>query len=138
MGNRLTIYVARQQNLPIASVLTLTHEKTVVYKYGCSDERFHNLGGMPFLFWNVIQDGKATGLEELDLGRSDEANPGLVRFKDHLGAVKSRLSYWRYPQKPSSSRLGGTFQSAQLQKLISVLPDRLFRLAGEIIYRHAG
>ncbi len=44
-GPRLTIRVARVDGRPIASILTLHHKQTIVYKYGCSDDRFHNLGG---------------------------------------------------------------------------------------------
>src|SRR4029077_708211 len=44
LGERLTIRVASKNREPIASILTLSHGGTLVYKYGCSDERYHNLG----------------------------------------------------------------------------------------------
>lgn len=55
MGGGVQLHVARRDGIPIASMLTLRHRSCVAYKYGCSDERFHHLGGMPFLFWNFIQ-----------------------------------------------------------------------------------
>jgi CelD/BcsL family acetyltransferase involved in cellulose biosynthesis len=140
MGNRLTIHVARIDDRPIASILTLRHKNTLVYKYGCSDERFHSTGGMPRLFWHIIQEAKAEGLKELDLGRSDDDNPGLIRFKDHLGAARMAIRYWQFPQLSGRSARGlsDALHSRLVQRLILRLPDSLFRLAGEILYRHAG
>lgn len=140
MGDRLRIYLACTGERPIASILTLRNLQTMVYKYGCSDERFHNLGGMPWLFWKAIQDGKAENLRELDLGRSDEANQGLVKFKDHLGAARSTLTYWLLSEQPVVRRAGlsGVLKSPLVEKVLTSLPDSLFRLAGEIFYRHAG
>jgi CelD/BcsL family acetyltransferase involved in cellulose biosynthesis len=141
LGDRLTIRIARVDDRPIASILTLSHKRTLVYKYGCSDERFHNLGGMPRLFWQAIQEAKVEQMQEFDLGRSDESNPGLVRFKDHLGAKQTLIRYWQSPPETAGAkagRLNAALQSTLLQQVMMRLPDRLFRLAGEVFYRHAG
>jgi hypothetical protein len=134
-GDGLTIRVARRNDLPIASIVTLRHKQTVVYKYGCSDERFHRLGAMPYLFWRAIVDAKSQQLLELDLGRSEKA--GLIRFKDQLGANKTPLSYWRSYRNGASSA-SKLLQSRVAQSFFSHFPDGLFRLAGKILYRHAG
>ena len=83
LGDQVAIHVASKDGRPIASILTLSFKKTMFYKYGGSDAAHHRLGGMPFLFWRVIQDARARGFEELDLGRSDLDQPGLIAFKDH-------------------------------------------------------
>ncbi len=61
LGDKLAIHVASKDGLPIASILTLSFKKTMVYKYGGSDAAHHRLGGMPFLFWQAIQRAKARG-----------------------------------------------------------------------------
>ncbi len=138
-GDRLQIRLARMGNQPIASILTLRHKRSLVYKYGCSDERFHNAGGIPFLFWHAIQEAKSLGLEELDLGRTDLTNEGLVRFKDHLGGVRNDLTYWRfYPKQPTAVTNPPILNSPRVQRLLTRLPDPLFRLAGRLLYRHVG
>lgn len=50
MGDKVRIRLARKDNVPVAAMLTLRHRSCLVYKYGCSDNRFHNMGCMPFLF----------------------------------------------------------------------------------------
>jgi len=137
LGDRLTIRLASKDGQPVASILTLAYKQTLVHKYGCSDERFHNLGGMPLLFWRAIQSAKEAGLQELDLGRSDLGNEGLFQFKGHLGAACSRISYYRYPaQAPASSVrswAGGTLRS-----LLSHFPDWGLVPIGKYFYKHLG
>jgi CelD/BcsL family acetyltransferase involved in cellulose biosynthesis len=137
MGERLALHVARHQGRPMAALLTLSFRNTVVYKYGGSDAAHHKLGGMPFLFWHVIQDAKAQGLAELDLGRSNLDQPGLVTFKDHLGAVATPLTYYEHP-----ARRQGAPRASRLPRLagqvFSRLPDSALDLAGRLIYKHLG
>ena len=136
MGSNAQIRVALKAETPVASILTLTTRRSLVYKYGCSDGRFSNLGGTPLLFWNAIQQAKANGLEELDMGRSDIANTGLMTFKEHWGAKRSAVNYWRYPLKSASSNPERLIRYAK--KLISVAPDQALILLGNLLYRHVG
>src|SRR5438034_5555456 len=100
----MKLRIASKAGQPIASIVTLSFRDVLVYKYGCSDERFHNLGGMHLLLWKAIQEGKSNGAREFDLGRSDRDNPGLITFKDRWGATRSQLTYWRYPAAVPQAR----------------------------------
>jgi CelD/BcsL family acetyltransferase involved in cellulose biosynthesis len=137
MGDRLTVRLARKENVPIAALVTLRHQSSVVYKYGCSNEKFHNLGAVPFLFWRLIEEGKASGVETIDFGRSDLDNQGLIAFKDRFGARKKLLTYYRYP----GAETGGTLMtrgSQAVRQLLSILPDAVLSTAGRVLYRHMG
>lgn len=137
MGQNLIIRLVSHDHQPVAAMLTLSHKTTLTFKYGCSDERFHNLGGVPFLFWRAIQEAKYQGLSEFDLGRSDLSDFGLVQFKDRLGALKTMLPYWRWP----SARNGGVSSRWQLkiaQAMLSWIPDPMFVASGKFLYRHIG
>jgi len=121
----------------VAGLLTLSHGDTVVYKYGGSDAALHPLGGIPFLFWKVIEEAKGGGAHELDLGRSDHDGIGLIRFKEHLAATPSTLTYWRSPAGSRAvtdqgwpTRVGG--------RLLARLPGTLRRAAGAFLYPHSG
>jgi hypothetical protein len=136
MGKNAQIWVAFKGETPVSSIFTLTTKKTLVYKYGCSDLRFSKLGGNALLFWNAIQRAKAAGLEELDMGRSDIANTGLITFKEHWGAERSPVNYWRYPYRAAFSNPERFIK--YVKNAISIAPDRALTLLGNLLYRHVG
>jgi lipid II:glycine glycyltransferase (peptidoglycan interpeptide bridge formation enzyme) len=140
VGEAAKIRVAFKDGQPIAAIFTLCHRDTLLYKYGCSDAQFHNLGGMHLLLWRSIQESKEAGLRIFDLGRTDLEGTGLVTFKDRWGATRSALAYSRLAPVPN---LKGRFTSKGWQdtlgrRVISHLPDRLFCSVGELMYRHVG
>jgi Acetyltransferase (GNAT) domain len=134
-GERIKIRVATKDHVPVASIVTLTHRKSMIYKYGCSDTRFHRVGGIAFLFWNAILDGKSQGCEEFEMGRSDNGDVGLIRFKERFGAVRTQLNYWTYP-RPALNLSGR--QMALLRRLVPYTPTPALKIAGKLFYRHAG
>jgi CelD/BcsL family acetyltransferase involved in cellulose biosynthesis len=136
MGENAQIRVAFKDETPVASILTLTTRRSLVYKYGCSDSRFSNLGGTALLFWKAIQQAKANGIEELDMGRSDIDNTGLVTFKERWGAEQSPVNYWRYPIQAASSNPERLIKYAK--KLISIAPDQALVALGNLLYPHLG
>ncbi len=137
MNPRPEIRLASKDGIPLAAIFTLRHGSTVVYKYGCSDERFHHLGGMPFLFWNLIEESKYEGVDRIDLGRTDLENKGLMEFKDRLGASRRRIDYLRYSQAQSKYWMELS-HLAPLRGLFSLLPDELSSPMGRLVYRHFG
>jgi hypothetical protein len=137
MGEQIEIRVARHGEQPVASVLTLRLRDTLVYKYGASDERFHNLGGMPFLFWRTIEDARAGGARLLDLGRTDLGNDGLATFKDRLGATRREIRYWKSPVDAARESQGG-WKMRVAKRVFRILPAPVARAAGSFLYRHIG
>lgn len=137
MGPNIEIRLARRDGIPIAAILTLSHRSTVVYKYGCSDERFHQLAGMPFLFWKLIEESKTSGAEEIDFGRTDLENDGLTEFKDRFGSTRRRLTYVRYSQSIQKHSVVAAYLPA-IRGLFAVMPDALSSMAGRVLYRHIG
>jgi len=121
---------------PVASILTLQFKKTMVYKYGCSVPALNNLGGTPYLFWKAIQEAKASGLTELDLGRSGIDNEGLITFKERLGGERSMLTYLRFPEKTVHAHNSWKMQLAG--KIFARMPDNVLSATGKILYRHIG
>ena len=138
MGENLVIRLVSKEDRPVAAILTLSHQTTVTYKYGCSDERFHSLGGTPFLFWKAMQESKNDGMLELDLGRSDLDHAGLVEFKDRLGAIKTSLTYWQYPAMNAASVRQSSWRSPVAKTVFSWIPDSVLVASGRFLYRHMG
>jgi CelD/BcsL family acetyltransferase involved in cellulose biosynthesis len=141
-GHALKIKVAFKDKQPIAAILTLRHKGVLVYKYGCSDERFHPLGGMHLLFWRTIQEAKRDGVQVFDLGRSDWKDAGLIQFKDRWGAQRTQVTYLRLLASLQSTSAympaDADWKGRLARRMFARLPDRLLCDAGDLIYRHIG
>jgi Acetyltransferase (GNAT) domain len=137
LGEHVLIRVIRKEDRPVAAILTLHFKQTMVYKYGCSDARFHNLGAMPFVLWKTITDAKRWGATELDLGRSDPGNVGLTTFKERFGAVRSVLTYKKFPDR-GLRVFGDAWSEGVAKRIFGVLPRGLQVMAGRLIYPHIG
>lgn len=136
MGKRLQIRVAFKGNEEIAGILTLQHEETLVYKYGCSNAAFQNLGATPLLLWQAILDAKQAGLTRMDFGRSDADNAGLITFKTRWGAVPAELRYLRWSRKQTGNeRVAGAGLAG---RIFARMPGTLLQAAGGMLYRHVG
>jgi len=137
LGPAMQIRAALKGNRAVAAILTLQHHKTLVYKYGCSDTELTNLGGTPWLFWKTIQDAKAQGLQELDLGRSSWENSGLITFKDRLGGSRNPLNYFKHPQPASGASVLSVLKRPA-GWVLGHSPQPLLIAAGRVLYRHFG
>jgi len=137
MADKLQIRLARKNDLAIAAILTLQHRSSVVYKYGCSDERFHSLGGMPFLFWRLVEESKAAGAERIDFGRTDLSNEGLIAFKDRFGTSRKLLTYYRHTRSATRGVVALS-DSRALRQFFTLMPRGVCSVAGRVLYRHLG
>jgi lipid II:glycine glycyltransferase (peptidoglycan interpeptide bridge formation enzyme) len=135
-GKDLRIRLASKNGVDVASILTLSHKKTVTYKYGCSSAAFNRLGGTALLFWKTIQEAKDQGFEELELGRSDIENSGLIAFKEHWGAARTTIRYWSYP--PESTGLPTAWKDRLAKRVVSICPDIALETIGKLLYKHIG
>jgi hypothetical protein len=133
-GEAATIYLARNEERPIAAILVVDHACTRVYKYGCSDTAYNRYGGTVTLMWRAIQDAKRDGRTEFDLGRSDNDAEGLIAFKDHLGGRRSTLTYYRCAGSSLDLRRTPAVDGA----IASLVPRTLRARMGGSFYRHFG
>lgn len=138
LGASLKIRVALRGTRPIASIMTLRHRDTMVYKYGCSDAQYNNLGSMHFLLWSTIQEAKAQGLRLMDLGRSDITASGLVTFKDRWGSLRSSLPYFRFATSSKGQFARDDWKQGLARRVFSKVPSRFLTPVGSILYRHIG
>jgi len=129
MGERVKIRLAFQGGQVAAGILTIRYKSTMTYKYGCSDPRFHRIGSMQLLMWKAIEDAKNSALLELDMGRTDWNNEGLLTYKDRWGAARSTLMYLRYPAiKPQNC--ADTISMRIAKRIVTLAPDSLLTTAG--------
>lgn len=139
-GSSLKVRVAYHESHPVAAMITIGHRDTLVYKYGCSDSRVNNLGGVHMLFWRAIQDAKSAGLETFDFGRTDADQQGLITFKSRWGAKQLPLTYSRFGNNPTHlfDLSQSNVKDRVMKSVISWLPRRLVSKIGASLYGHVG
>jgi hypothetical protein len=137
LGSGILIRIASKDGQPIASMITLQFKGVLVYKYGCSDSRFNNLGGNSLLFWKAIQDAKRAGHRKFDLGRSETDNPGLISFKENWGAISAPLYYYRQPAQQPAPLISG-WRGRFAKSVFSIMPNSVLSATGRLLYRHIG
>lgn len=135
LGEHLKIRLLFHSGQPAAGILTIRYQRTMIYKYGFSDARYHRLGSMQLLLWKAIEEAKKEGLTEFDMGRSDLTNDGLARFKDRWGCSRSLLTHLCYPAE--RLRLDPDDRKVRIARLLfGLAPDRVLVTAGNLLYRH--
>jgi CelD/BcsL family acetyltransferase involved in cellulose biosynthesis len=138
LGEDARIRVAKKNGCAIAAIFSVAHKQKMVYKYGCSDAQSHNLGGMQFLFWDLIRDARERGFVEIDFGRSECTNVGLVTFKDRWGTKRQQITYLRYPPRLAASDQTSSKIMKLGKKVFARCPHSVLRLAGNLLYPHVG
>jgi CelD/BcsL family acetyltransferase involved in cellulose biosynthesis len=130
------VALALHQGRAVAAIVLLQAGATMTYKYGASDGRFLHLRPNNLLFARVLRSACDAGLATLDLGRTDQGQPGLAAFKRSLGARERPLAYTYAGgpppavDRPRVERVAGA--------IIRRTPPAVGRAAGELLYRHAG
>jgi GNAT acetyltransferase-like protein len=137
MGETVDLRLAYIKDVPVAAVLVFHFKGNSYYKYGCSDERFHKLGAMPFLLWRAILKAKSVGSRTFDLGRTGVDQHGLLQFKNHWAPEYESVTYWKFPPGPSFDSLRG-WKLNVVKGVCAYAPDRLLRIAGTLLYPHIG
>ena len=141
-GDGLKIRVAYVSGRAVAAMITVRYKDTMMYKYGCSDTHYNQLGSMHLLFWNAIQEAKVAGLRCFDFGRTDADQRGLITFKARWGAAETVLDYVRYNAAGSPTHLfdlrGGKWKAAAAKFVLSQLPSRALAMIGSSLYSHVG
>jgi lipid II:glycine glycyltransferase (peptidoglycan interpeptide bridge formation enzyme) len=137
LRDAVEISVAYANRKPIAAILTLRFRDVVYYKYGCSDRSFNRLGAIPWLLWKAMLAARSKGALQFDMGRTEEGNPGLLKFKNHWNAQPQELIYWNFPTVSGFGQLRG-WKLRAAKRVFSFMPGRLLAITGRIIYRHIG
>ncbi len=122
----------------IAVTIYLRWRDTLYYKFNAS--ALGALASRPndALLWEGIRLGKRLGCRRLDLGRSDDEQPGLIRFKRQYGAEQGEIRSMRYVPP------GGTAPPSEARALLDrmtelltdpAVPDEISARVGAQLYR---
>ena len=121
----------------IAGDLLLSCRDKLVYKFNASDPRYLSLRPNNLLLYSAIEFGVERGFNEFDLGRCEEDNEGLRRFKLLWGSEELPLNYYHYPG--TSTGPSGITSNRVARRLLPVFvrfaPVWALSLAGSLLYR---
>ena len=133
--NAFEVWIASHRGRDVAGIILLIDGSDLYYKWAA-----RLLSGPPGanhqLVWSAIEEftGKAA---TLDLGRTDNRNEGLVRFKRHLGATRVPLPYAYFPHAPRNISAEAPAGARKLMsKLWRRLPMPVARALSGMVYSY--
>lgn len=124
----------------VAATVYLRWRDRLYYKFNASAPEALAARPNNLLVWSGIRLARALGCTEVDLGPSDDDQPGLIRFKRGTGADESELRVVQW--KPAG---GSDPRAEEAGRLLSTLtglltapgvPDDVVRSAGTLLYRY--
>ena len=131
--------VACVDNRVIAVTIYLRKGDTLYYKFNASRPETLALRPNDALLWAGVRLAAQLGCRQLDLGRSDDDQPGLIRFKRQFGAFEHEIRSVRYVPPGYVDEVGPRVQRllGRFTKLLtdSSVPDDVTERAGAALYR---
>jgi CelD/BcsL family acetyltransferase involved in cellulose biosynthesis len=124
----------------IAGTLFLRWGDTLYYKFNASD--LEALAARPnsLLAWAGAGLARTLGCSRLDLGPSDDDQPGLIRFKRDLGAAERELCVLDHIppgwQDERARELRGLLGNLTTMLTRAEVPDEVAGAAGAMLYRY--
>ena len=131
------VLLAYHAGVPLAGAVFLTAGRTVVYKYGASDERSWRLRPNHAVFSAAIARSCAEGRAAFDFGRTDLGDEGLRAFKRGWGADERELVYSSVGGGVGQHRRGVDAAAAAARSVIKASPAVVCRAAGLLYGRAA-
>lgn len=132
------ISVASVFDRTIAANVYLHFGREVIYKYGASDKRYQHLRANNLVMWEAVKWCCDKGFKEMNLGRTEPVNRGLMQFKDGWGAKPYQIAYYKYNLQQNSFVSKGETLRPSYQSILSIMPGPVLKILGRYLYRHMG
>ena len=133
------LLLAEHNGVVIAGDLLLHFRDELTYKFNASDPQYLHLRPNNLLLWHAMKTGADLGCRSLDLGRCEEDNEGLRRFKLLWGSREEDLSYYYYPANNSNGGLlSNHIARTGLALFVKYAPTAALQRAGTMLYGNFG
>lgn len=130
------VILARFEGRPIAAAVFFHFGSHAIYKYGASDAAFQHLRANDLVMWEAVKGYSRSGHASLHFGRTSMGNEGLRRFKRGFGATEEAIHYFRFDYRSNSFVTSRDRAEGRLNAVFGLLPGRLLRMMGSVIYKH--
>jgi hypothetical protein len=131
-----TILLARKGTTPVSGAVYLHSGKSVIYKFGASDDAFQELRGNNLVMWRAIEWYARQGYEAVDFGRTSLGNEGLRRFKLGWGSTEHPIHYFKYDLPANSFISSQDRASGWHARAFRMLPRSVSQWIGTVLYKH--
>lgn len=138
-GRQCEILTIRHQGKVLSSVMSFRFRNEVLPYYGGGGTAARRFGANDFMYWKVMENACAAGVEIFDFGRSGK-DTGAYKFKKYWGFEPEPLSYeYLLVKSDSVPKLDPSNERYQFMiKTWSKLPLPVARLLGPPIARLLG
>jgi len=136
-SNKGVVVLASFHRNPVAGAIFLHFGDKVMFKYGASERKYHDLRPNNAVMWEAIRWCRAKSFKSLDFGRTGYEDRGLLQFKCGWGTGSRVILYHKYDLRDKGfvSNSGGLGRASLFARK---LPSPIFNLAGSLLYRHIG
>lgn len=131
-----TIVLARKGATAVAGAVYLHSGKTVIYKYGASDDAFQELRGNNLVMWRAIERYALQRYDSMDFGRTSLGNEGLRRFKLGWGSTEHPIHYYKYDLPTHRFTSSQDRASGWHARAFRMLPRSVSQWIGAALYKH--
>jgi hypothetical protein len=121
----------------LAGAVYLHLGRTAIFKFGASNRKYQHLRPNNLVMWEAIRECAKRGFQTLSLGRTEPDNEGLLQFKRGWGTTEARLHYHLYDLKRDRFVADGEGRRI-FRKAFQLMPSPLLKIAGNVLYKHAG
>ncbi|MGI8757534.1 MAG: GNAT family N-acetyltransferase [Acidimicrobiales bacterium] len=124
----------------VAATVYLRWGDVLYYKFNASDPGALEARPNNLLLWAGSEVARSLGCSALDLGPSDDDQPGLIRFKAQSGATEGEVTTWTWTAPgsapdPSAGRLKETLGELTALLIQPEVDEAVVEAAGDALYR---
>jgi hypothetical protein len=130
------VAVARLDGAPVAAAVFFHLAGRVIYKFSASNLAAQHLRPNNLVMWEAIRWYTRAGAREMHFGRTSLKNEGLRRYKRGFNTLEEELRYYRFDLRQRKFLAGEERAPGWQNRVCSLLPLRVLRLAGAILYKH--
>ncbi|HOX02703.1 MAG TPA: GNAT family N-acetyltransferase [Candidatus Paceibacterota bacterium] len=130
------VAIASFWGAPVAGVVILHFGTKAVFKYGASDASFQECRASNMAMWHAIRTCLERGCTILDFGRTSLENDGLRRYKLGWGAAEHRIEHIKYDLRRHECVTEHDRATGWHNRVFRLLPMRISRLIGAMLYPH--
>lgn len=138
--NLIRFFTAFEEELPVASILTVNFRDSVYFLYGGSNKNYLQNRPNHLLLWEAIKWSNKNGFKYFDFGRTSSDNEGLLKFKRNWGTTERPISCFFHTSGKHLNLLVNRSQNngKYLKKIIRRTPSYFLKVGGGLLYKHLG